>query len=149
MPMFVMFLMCSFRIYSQNLKLIDEKIIESLNSDEVGFSQLKFMKCDTLLIRIYNCNPIDVFVKSETGGIEYFYFMDALLFNQDYLYLTLQEKVKSDCFTRSELDCVVGYLENGSIDISFVYRCNATIVRSIYREDRGQLLLLERSVAYY
>jgi hypothetical protein len=108
------------------------------------------MDKDTVLVDIYNYDFQNTYVdgKGENTHIFKIYSKQSD-FDNENLYLSSDELLDNKCLTENHLDCTISHLEKGKIEVAILYRCNATIVRTVYKLKTKKLKFCSRRVVRY
>ena len=129
---------------------VEKALLECLESQMVNEYILDHTEKDTILLNLYgyelpeqymtlsNYNNKMVWVASKAGE-----------FDNDEIYLRPEELSGINCQTRNQLDCVVYNERDNLYHFEILFRCNATIVRSIYKFKKKNIKLKSRIKSRY
>ena len=115
---------------------------ECLESQVLNDYVLDHTEKDTVLVNLYGYELPEQFITLSKGRVSVVHLVSKEgKFNNDELYLKAEELSGIKCQTRNQLDCVFYPEDEKSYVIGILFRCNATIVRSIYEfnDDRVEL----------
>lgn len=135
---------------SQSVQDSQKAITSCLLSKEVQEHMLVHMDKDTVLVNIYNYDFQNTYVdgKGENTHLFKIYSKESDFHNEN-LYLSSDELLDNKCLTENQLDCTISYLDKGKIEVAILYRCNATIVRTVYKQKTKKLKFCSRRVVRY
>jgi hypothetical protein len=148
---FIFASMLLLNIFSQTSQFnLQRAIDDCLLSDEVHKHMLTHIDIDSALVNIYGFNYQGSLVHIDHGNTNVLKIcVNEHKFDNESLYLSSEELLNKMCFTQNQLDCTISYLDDKKIEIAILYRCNATIIRTLYKQRGERLKFCSRKVYRY